>query len=311
VLIWVLGLRPNRRHFFNLKTEESMQAWKLPSRDLSFEKSRIMGILNITPDSFSDGGRFLDADAAFSQGQKLIADGADVLDLGAESTRPGADLVSEEIQIARLLPVLERLKKLFIPVSIDTTHPDVAEACLKAGAEIINDVSGLRDSGGRLAEIAARYRAGLVLMHRRGNAETMQKLAVYEDLIKEVTEELAQSRNFALEQGVVKEAIVVDPGLGFSKNFEQNLFILKHLERFERLGCPLLLGASRKSFIGHVTGRDVHEREFGSAACVAQGYAKGVRFFRVHDVKATRDVLKMLEAIDGADFKANARLGCL
>lgn len=288
-----------------------MKALKLPSRELSLQKSLIMGVLNITPDSFSDGGKFLNPDAAFAQASRLVEDGAVILDLGAESTRPGAPEVSSEEQIARLLPVLEKIKKLSISVSIDTTRAEVAEACLKAGAEIINDVSGLRDSGGKLAEVAAKYRAGLILMHRRGNAETMQKLAIYEDLISEVIDELAQSRDLALSRGVAQEAIVLDPGLGFSKNADQNLFLLKELSKFQVLGCPLLLGASRKSFIGQVTGRDVNEREFGSAACVAHGYREGVRFFRVHDVKATRDVLKVLEAIDGATFKANARLGCL
>jgi len=288
-----------------------MQAWKLPSRELSFQKSLIMGVLNITPDSFSDGGKFLNPEAAFAQASRMVEEGADVLDLGAESTRPGAPDVSSPEQIARLLPVLEKIKKLSIPVSIDTTRVEVAEACLGAGAEIINDVSGLRDSGGKLAEVAAKYRAGLILMHRRGNAETMQKLAVYEDLIAEVMDELAQSRDLALARGVAKEAIVLDPGIGFSKNAAQNLFLLKELAKFQVLGCPLLLGASRKSFIGNVTGRDVAEREFGSVACVAHGYSEGVRFFRVHDVRATRDVLKVLEAIDEASFKANARLGCL
>ncbi len=288
-----------------------MKALKLPSRELSLQKSLIMGVLNITPDSFSDGGKFLNPETAFAQASRMVEEGADVLDLGAESTRPGAPEVSSPEQIARLLPVLEEIKKLSVPVSIDTTRADVAEACLKAGAEIINDVSGLRDSGGKLAEVAAKYRSGLILMHRRGNAETMQKLAVYENLIFEVIEELAQSRDVAMSRGVAKEAIVLDPGLGFSKNADQNLFILKELARFQVLDCPLLLGASRKSFIGQATGRDVNDREFGSAACVAHGYREAVRFFRVHDVRATRDVLKMLEAIDAADFKANARLGCL
>ncbi len=288
-----------------------MKALKLPSRELSLQKSLIMGILNITPDSFSDGGKFLNPDTAFAQASRLVEDGAAILDLGAESTRPGAPEVSSEEQIARLLPVLEKIKKLSIPISIDTTRAEVAEACLKAGAEIINDVSGLRDSGGKLADVAAKYRAGLILMHRRGNAETMQKLAIYEDLISEVIDELAKSRDLALSRGVAQEAIVLDPGLGFSKNADQNLFLLKELSKFQVLGCPLLLGASRKSFIGQVTGRDVNEREFGSAACVAHGYREGVRFFRVHDVKSTRDVLEMLEAIEKSNFKANARLGCL
>lgn len=288
-----------------------MTAWKLPSRSLSFEKSRIIAILNLTPDSFSDGGRFLDPQSAFAQAELCVKEGADLLDLGAESTRPGASAVSAEVQLARLLPALKQIKKLEVPVSIDTTLPEVAEACLQEGAEIINDVSGLRDSGGSLADVVARRKAGLILMHRRGTSETMQKLAVYEDLIEEVSAELKQSFDLAISRGVAEERVVLDPGLGFSKNTEQNLFLMKKIGQLGKLGCPLLLGPSRKSFIGQVTGREVHEREFGTAACVASGFFHGVRLFRVHDVRAARDVLNVLEAIEKAEFKANASLGCL
>lgn len=287
-----------------------MKAWRLSSRNLSFESPLIMGILNLTPDSFSDGGRFFSSEAAVQQALQMKADGADILDLGAESTRPGAEPVSAKIQIERILPVLKEIKKISIPVSIDTTNAEVAESCLKAGADVINDVSGLRDSAGDVARVTAKYRAGLILMHRRGNAETMQKLAIYEDLIEEVKAELEQSVQLALDQGVQREALVIDPGLGFSKTADQNLVILKEIKKFEKLKLPILLGPSRKSFIGKVTGRDVSEREFGTAACIAYAWGRGVRFFRVHDVKAARDAASMVNAIESAQFLSNAKLGC-
>lgn len=288
-----------------------MKAWRLASQTLSFDRPLIMGILNLTPDSFSDGGKFFTPETAYAQAVQLAEDGADIIDLGAESTRPGAILVSAQDQITRLLPILKKIKSLSVRISIDTTNAEVAEACLNEGAHIINDISGLRDSGGKVAEVAAKYCAGLILMHRRGNAETMQKLAVYEDLIEEVMTELEQSVERALDCGIAREALVIDPGLGFSKTAEQNLFLIKEIKRFEKLQLPLLLGASRKSFIGKVTGRDVDAREFGSAACVAYALTQGVRFFRVHDVKATRDVIGTMQAIERAEFLPNAKMGCL
>ncbi len=287
-----------------------MKIWRLPSRTLSLEKPLVMGVINLTPDSFSDGGKFSEPVAAFDRAKQLIEEGADILDLGAESTKPGARSISSEMQIARLLPALEKIKKLSISISIDTTHVDVAEACLQAGADVINDVSGLRESAGKVALVAAKYKAGLILMHRRGNAETMQKLAVYEDLLAEVCDELEQSYQRAMECGVASDAIILDPGLGFSKTPDQNFFLIKEIKRFEKLQRPLLLGPSRKLFIGKATGREVDEREFGTVTCIAYAFQQGIRFFRVHDVKAARDALKMLEAINSANFQPNARLGC-
>lgn len=288
-----------------------MKQWRLASQTLSFDRPLIMGILNLTPDSFSDGGKFFTPEAAYVQAARLTEDGAVMLDLGAESTRPGSVPVSAPDQIARLLPVLKKIKNLSVLISIDTTSAEVADVCLQEGAHIINDISGLRDSGSKVAEVAARHRAGLILMHRRGNAETMQKLAVYEDLIEEVMEELQQSVERALEYGVFRESLVIDPGLGFSKTSEQNLFLMKEIKRFDKLQLPLLLGPSRKSFVGKATGRDVNEREFGTAACVAYALNQGIHFFRVHDVKAARDVIKMTQAIESAEFLPNAKMGCL
>ena len=288
-----------------------MKAWKLPQHIFSFDHPRLMGILNLTEDSFSDGGKFLSWETAVKHAAQMVQDGADMLDLGAESTRPGAESISAVTQIEKILPVLKKVKEFSIPVSIDTTNAEVAEACLKAGADVINDVSGLRDSAGKVAEIATRYQAGLILMHRRGSAETMQKLAIYEDLLGEVFSELEQSIQLAESRGVSREALVIDPGLGFSKTAEQSFFIMKEIKYFEKLELPLLLGPSRKSFIGLATGRSVNEREFGTAACLAYALNQGVRFFRVHDVRAARDVIQTFQAIESAKFSPNVKLGCL
>lgn len=259
-----------------------------------------MGILNLTPDSFSDGGCFLDVAKAFQHAVQMAAEGADILDLGAESTRPGAQAVSAEKELERLLPVLERLRaKMSIPISIDTTKPEVARQCLEAGADIINDVSGLKRSGREMAEIAAKFNAGMVLMHSRGTPASMQDLTIYHDLVAEIISELRKNIRIGKNSGLAREQIVIDPGLGFAKTAEQNLEILRQLPRFHKMGFPIALGPSRKSFIGHVTGRGPQEREFGTAACVASAVMQGVQVVRVHEVAAMRDVIHMTEAIKG------------
>lgn len=257
-----------------------------------------MGVLNITPDSFSDGGCFLDPKAACMRAMQMVDEGADMLDLGAESTRPGSPPVSVKEELERLLPVVELLrKKISVPISIDTTKPEVAQKCLETGAGIINDVSGLKRSGTGMAKAVKKFGAGLILMHSRGTPETMQTLTDYRDLIKEIEEELTESIHLALKGGIETEQLVIDPGLGFSKTAEQNLEILRNLKAFHALALPILLGPSRKSFIGHVTGREVGEREFGTAACVAAAVEQGVQILRVHEVKAMRDVVRTIEAI--------------
>ena len=257
-----------------------------------------MGVLNITPDSFSDGGRYLDPEAAVAQALKLVEEGADILDLGAESTRPGALPVTDREELERLLPVLKRIRKeVLIPISIDTIKPEVAKECLDAGADIINDVSGLNRSGSDMAKVVKKFGAGLVLMHGRGTPETMQSLTHYEDVVTEVTRELSGSIQMATDAGIEREQIVVDPGLGFAKTAEQNLEILKKVSLFHRLGFPVLAGPSRKAFIGKVTGRETKDRMFGTAACVAACVRAGVQILRVHEVGAMRDVILMTEAI--------------
>ena len=257
-----------------------------------------MGILNITPDSFFDGGRYLDPEAALAQALRLVEEGADILDLGAESTRPGALPITDREELERLLPALKRVRQeVSIPISIDTISPKVATACLEAGADIINDVSGLKRSGPDMAKVVKKFGAGLVLMHSRGTPATMQSLTSYGDLVTDVMSELRESIQIATDEGIERERIVVDPGLGFAKTLEQNLEIMKSLGAFHGLKLPVMLGPSRKSFIGQVTGRDTGEREFGTAACVAAAVANGIQIVRVHDVKAMRDVILTTEAI--------------
>ena len=257
-----------------------------------------MGILNITPDSFFDGGRYLDPDAACAQAVKLVEAGADLLDLGAESTRPGAHLGTDKEELERLLPVLKRVRKeISIPLSIDTTRPEVAKKCLDAGADIINDVSGLKLSGREMAKVVKGFSAGIILMHSRGTPETMQALTAYEAVVPDVMTELRESVKLATGAGIEPERIVIDPGLGFAKTAEQSLEILNNINMFHALGFPLLAGPSQKSFVGKVTGREVKDRAFGTAACVAACVREGVAILRVHDVGAMRDVIRMTEAI--------------
>lgn len=273
---------------------------RLRDRVLSLSQTCLMGILNLTPDSFSDGGLYFSPDQAVRRAEELAREGADLLDLGAESTRPGARPVTAEEEMRRLLPVLIRLKdKLDIPLSIDTTKPEVAETGLRNGAHLINDVSGLKDSGREMAQAVKKYGAGLVLMHRRGNPRTMQSLTQYGDVAGEVIRELAESVEIALEEGLRPDQIVIDPGLGFAKTAEQNVEILNRLEEFHALGFPILLGPSRKSFLGKLTGRETEEREFATAAVAAFAVFKGIQMLRVHEIAPMRDVVRVAEAIRG------------
>lgn len=272
--------------------------WKIRGGSLPLEKTVFMGILNLTPDSFSDGGKFLDPEKALSQAKRLVQEGAAILDLGAESTRPGAESVSAQEELERILPCLEKiLSKLPALVSIDTTKPEVAETCLKLGAHIINDVSGLKDSGEEMLRVVQRYGAGLVLMHRRGNPATMQSLTDYADVTEEVIRELSAS--LTLAKALDPRQVVLDPGLGFAKTAEQNLELLRNLGKFHRLGYPLLLGPSRKSFLGKITGREADQRELATSAVCVQAVLHGVQILRVHEVGAMRDAVLVAEAIRG------------
>ena len=248
----------------------------------------IMGILNVTPDSFSDGGRFLSPDAAVKRALIMEKEGADIIDVGGESARPGADPVPVEEELRRVLPVLERLRgKLRIPISIDTTKAEVAEAALRAGASIVNDISALRFDPA-MASVVAEFGAGLVLMHMLGTPKTMQQAPHYEDVVREVREFLAERALYAQSQGIPREAIAVDPGIGFGKTVEHNLELLRRLPELVELGFPVLVGPSRKSFIGAILGLGVEERLEGTLAACAVAVVRGADILRVHDVREVR-----------------------
>lgn len=272
--------------------------WKVRDRIVTFDRTLVMGIVNVTSDSFSDGGKFLDPAQASAHAVALVEEGADILDLGAESTRPGAQPVDAKEELARLLPVLKNVRaNVQVLISVDTQKPEVAKQCLENGADIINDVSGFRETGKKMAGVIRTFGAGVVLMHSRGTPQTMQDMTHYEDLMGEIQKELAESVETALKAGVSREQIMIDPGLGFAKTAEQNLEILRHLKVLRKGGYPLLVGPSRKSFIGKVTGREAGDRDFGTAACVTACVMQGVQIVRVHNVKAARDVVIMTEAI--------------
>lgn len=259
-----------------------------------------MAILNVTPDSFSDGGKFFSIDEAVKQAEKLISDGADILDIGGESTRPNSAGVTVEVEIRRVVPVIEEIAKRFdVPISIDTSKPEVAEKAFEAGAEIINDVSGLRFDE-KIAQVSSRYKSGLVLMHLRGTFETMHKQQPVENILLEVSKGFHFSIEKAKSFGVKKEQIVLDIGIGFSKTFRQNLELLAKLDKLvkEFSEFPMLVGTSRKSFIGKILGdAPVDQRLYGSLATNAIAVWHGANIVRVHDVKETIETLKIVEAI--------------
>ena len=262
-------------------------------------KPCLMGVLNVTPDSFSDGGRFADPERAIEQGLVLAAAGSALIDVGGESTRPGSDPVPEAEQIRRVVPVIRELaRRISVPISIDTQQHRVAEAAIEVGAALINDVSGL-DHDPLVADVAARARAPLILMHLRGTPKTMQVDPRYDDLLGEVTRSLRDRVARALAAGVAEEAILVDPGIGFGKTLDHNLELLRRLPELRSLGRPLVVGPSRKSFLGTLTGKPVGERLLGTAAAVAAAALHGAGVIRVHDVAEMRDVVAVAGAIGG------------
>lgn len=272
--------------------------WNTGRRVFDFTRRLcVMGILNVTPDSFSDGNRYCDLERAVDRAFLMEAEGADIIDIGGESTRPFAPAVPEEEELRRVMPLLERLKgQLKVPISIDTYKSRVAREALAAGAEIVNDISALSFDE-RMVETVAEADAGLVLMHTRGRPAEMQKNTDYASLIDEVVLFLKGVIGRAEAAGIALDRIVVDPGIGFGKNIEGNLAILARLAEFSVLGRPLLVGTSRKGFIGKILGRETGERIYGTAATVALAVANGASIFRVHDVKAMRDVIDMAFAV--------------
>jgi len=257
----------------------------------------IMGIVNVTPDSFSDGGKFLEGRAAVNHALALAGEGADILDIGGESTRPGACPVDEDEELRRVIPVIEQLAgKIRIPLSIDTIKPAVAHAALKAGASIVNDV-GARRENSVMVETVAEFRAGYICMHAQGSPGNMQENPAYQNVVEEVSGFFCRRLESLLSLGVAQEQIVFDPGIGFGKTPDQNLQLLANLRTFTRWGRPLLLGASRKSFLAKFSGANPNERLPASLACATLAIESGVNVLRVHDVAATVQTVRMAEAI--------------
>ena len=255
----------------------------------------IMGILNITPDSFSDGGKYNNIDKAIERAELMIEEGADIIDIGAESSRPGAEPVNEADELARVLPVIKEIKKRFdIPVSVDTYKSEIARQCLEEGVDIINDISAfsLDDS---MVDIVSQYNCPVVLMHMLNDPKTMQDAPDYVDVVDCIIDYFKDKIKFAQEKGIKSENIIIDPGIGFGKTTQHNLEILKRIQEFRCFGLPILVGASNKSFIGNVLDRDVFERLYGNLAVAASMAKKGINILRVHDIKVTKDVCKIMK----------------
>ncbi len=255
-----------------------------------------MGILNVTPDSFSDGGRYAAIDAALARATQIVAQGARIIDVGGQSTRPGAAEVEEAIELARVIPVIEGIAaQCDVAISIDTSKPGVMAAAVAAGACIVNDVYALRAAGAR--EIAAQTQAGVCLMHMQGEPRTMQQSPHYNDVLAEVTDFLVRERAACLQAGVARESIAFDPGFGFGKSLEHNLTLLKELPRIAALKAPLVVGVSRKSVLGKILGKDVHERLYGGLGLAAWAVGAGASIVRTHDVAATCDAVVAVSAV--------------
>ncbi len=257
-----------------------------------------MGVLNVTPDSFSDGGKFFKRSDALAQAVRMAEDGADIVDVGGESTKPGAAAVTAREEMRRVIPVIKMLvKNVKLPVSIDTYKAEVAEAALSEGASVVNDISGFRFDG-KIAKVTAKYKAGAVLMHILGTPRDMQSNPAYRNIVKEITAYLKESAGIALSAGVKKECIMLDPGIGFGKTTEHNLLLIKKLGEFRKLGYPVLMGPSRKSFIGKILNLPAGKRLEGTLAAVSACVLNGASVVRVHDVKETVRAVRIIDAIN-------------
>jgi dihydropteroate synthase len=261
------------------------------------DRPLIMGVVNVTPDSFFDGGRYLDTEAAVAHAVRLVEEGADLLDVGAESTRPGADIVNEAEERRRAIPVVTAVAKaVTVPISIDTSKAAVARAALDAGAVLVNDVTALRGDSA-MVDVVARTGAGIVLMHMSGTPRTMQQAPHYDDVVGEISDFFEEQIRFAMTHGIAQRQIILDPGIGFGKLLVHNLTLLAQLRRFVQFECPLLVGVSQKAFLGQLVDRPVQERQWGTAAAVAMAVDRGAGILRVHDVKAMKDVIQVAAAI--------------
>jgi dihydropteroate synthase len=275
------------------------KVWQCGRYEFSLERPILMGIVNVTPDSFSDGGRHDHTDAAIAHARKLVAEGANILDIGGESTRPGAAPVALEAELARVMPVLEAVRDSGVAVSIDTCKAEVMRAVLAAGADIINDVTGMRSAQAR-AVVAAHPNCGICVMHMQGEPRTMQQDPQYEDVVREVHEALLRQAHSLEQLGVGRARISLDPGFGFGKTVAQNYQLIAELETIVSSGYPVVFGASRKSMLGAVTGRAVDQRLAGSIAAALAGVAHGAEVLRVHDVGETRDALIIWQSVKDA-----------
>jgi len=274
---------------------------KVKAYDISLgERTCIMGVLNITPDSFSDGGKYLDKEKAVQRAMEMARGGADIIDIGGESSRPGAVSISAAEEIERVIPVVEALiGKIEVPISVDTRKSEVAREVLSKGASFINDITALR-ADGDMAKVIADFDAGCILMHMKGDPGNMQDAPHYDDVIGEISAYLAESIKLAEDSGIDPGKIIIDPGIGFGKTLEHNLLILKNLERFKELDKPIMVGTSRKSFIGKLTGKEADERIFGTAASIAAAILNGADIVRVHDVPQMREVSTIADSVKRA-----------
>ena len=278
------------------RTTRTVLSWSGHELQLG-ERTQIMGVLNVTPDSFSDGGRFLDHDRAIEQGLNLAREGADIIDVGGESTRPYSRKVTTQEEIERVVPVIEALsRELTLPISIDTFKAEVAQKALEAGAAIINDISSLRFDPD-MAGVAALAQVPVILMHIQGTPADMQNHPTYQDLMGEIIVFLQEAIERAVKAGIRRELLMVDPGIGFGKTFDHNLEIIRELGRLLTLQQPILLGSSRKAFIGHILNKEVPERDLGTMATIAAGILNGAQIVRVHNVAMALQTVKVIDAI--------------
>lgn len=289
--------------------------WQLGTRTIEFGRSpQLMGIVNVTPDSFSDGGEFYDPQSAVDHALNLAAEGAAILDIGGESTRPYSEPVTEDEELQRVIPVIEALaKQTTVPISIDTSKAIVAKAALLAGAEIINDVTGLTGDP-RMLDVASELNAGVCAMHMQGTPQTMQDNPQYRDVVGEIRGYLQQRRDALLEAGIASARICLDPGIGFGKTHQHNLTLMAHCEKFHELGCPLLVGHSRKGFLAKLLGDKSADRTAATVGSALALAAQGVQIIRVHDVRAASEALLAFEACGGIDgveamLATNAKVG--
>jgi len=272
-----------------------------PSLPWSDKECNIMGVLNVTPDSFYDGGEYKRVEKAVERGISMAQEGADIIDIGGESTRPGSERISSEKELGRILPVIEELnERLEIPISVDTYKPEVAEEAIKAGADIVNDIFGLRKEG--MAEKISELDVPIIIMHMQGVPKNMQDSPQYEDVIDDITSYFYERIKFAKKHGIKEENIILDPGIGFGKKLQHNLEIIRRLEEFCSLGYPILLGASRKSFLGKILGKEAEKRLYSSLAVSTLAVEKGVSILRVHDVIENKDVVETVNALQNSSF---------